>query len=146
MTNATEKTFKHGEKKATAIRIIEENLDKDFFEVANLISIALDLNKYAGRAYYKYMIKHGLISKYQPTDTPWKTAKAAKAAKAPKQKKTVSIQDVMDKAGKEFAKKKAREATPVTQDAPGEVVTFEKPATAMIREFVRKQKAAARQA
>ena len=135
------KEFKHGEKKQVAIRIIEENLDKDFIDVANLISIELDLNKYAARAYYKYMVKHGLISKYQPTDTPWKTSKAAKA-KAPKQPKTIKIQDVMDKVGKEFAKKKAREATPVSEDAPGQTMTIEKPATAMIREFVRKQKAA----
>ena len=138
MTNATEKSFKHGEKKQTAIRIIEENLDKDFFEVANLISIALDLNKYAGRAYYKYMIKHGLISKYQPTDTPWKSAKAAKAPK------TVKLSTVVKKASAEFVKKQKTKAevTPVVADAPAETVVIEKPATAMIRDFIRKQKAA----
>ena len=131
----TAKTFARGEKKATAIRIIEENLDKDFFEVANLISIALDLNKYAGRAYYKYMIKHGLISKYQPTDTPWKSAKAAtKEAKAPK----------ATKPKKEPVKKekKAKEPTPVAADAPATEVKIEKPATSMIRDFIKKQKAA----
>ncbi len=136
--------FPRGSKKATAIKIIEENLDKDFFEVAHMISVALDLNKYAGRAYYKYMIKHGLISKFQPTDTPWKSAKAEKAAKEPK---TVKIQDVMKKVGKEYAKKKkSKESTPVAADAPATEVVIEKPATAMIREFVRKQKLAARQA
>ena len=130
----TAKTFARGDKKKLAIKIIEENLDKDFFEVANLISVALDLNKYAGRAYYKYMIKHGLISKYQPTDTPWKSAKAAaKEAKAPK----------ATKPKKEPVKKekKAKEPTPVAADAPGTEVTLdEKPATKMIRDFIKKQK------
>ena len=130
----TAKTFARGDKKKLAIKIIEENLDKDFFEVANLISVALDLNKYAGRAYYKYMIKHGLISKYQPTDTPWKSAKAAaKEAKAPK----------ATKPKKEPVKKekKAKEPTPVAADAPGAEVTLdEKPATKMIRDFIKKQK------
>ena len=132
MTNTTNKNFPRGSKKATAIQIIEDNLDKDFFEVAHLISVALDLNKYAGRAYYKYMIKHGLISKFQPTDTPWKSAKAAKKeAKAPKAKA-------------EPAKKvkPSKESTPVTADAPGtEVVLEEKPATKMIRDFIKKQRA-----
>lgn len=128
------KEFKHGEKKQVAIRIIEENLDKDFFEVANLISIELDLNKYAARAYYKYMVKHGLISKYQPTDTPWKTAKAAKAPKA----KAVAVAHAAAKST--FTKKVKPTARPAS--APGQTMTIEKPATAMIREFVRKQKAA----
>jgi len=88
----TAQTFARGDKKKLAIQIIQDNLDKDFFEVANMISVALDLNKYAGRAYYKYMIKHGLISKYQPTDTPWKTAKAAK------EPKTVKLSTVVKKA------------------------------------------------
>lgn len=133
MTNATDKAFKHGEKKQTAIRIIEENLDKDFFEVANLISIALDLNKYAGRAYYKYMIKHGLISKYQPTDTPWKSAKAAKKeAKAPKPK--------APKATKEFVKKD-KPVKEVEVEATAPSAEPEKPATTMIRDFIKKQKA-----
>ena len=141
MTNTT---FARGDKKKLAIKIIEENLDKDFFETANLISIALDLNTYAGRAYYKYMIKHGLISKYQSTDTPWKSAKAVKAAKEPK---TVKIQDVMKKVGKEYAKKKkSKEPTPVAADAPATEVTIEKPATSMIRDFIKKQKAAAKAA
>lgn len=128
------KEFKHGEKKQVAIRIIEENLDKDFFEVANLISIALDLNKYAGRAYYKYMIKHGLISKYQPTDTPWKSAKTAKKeAKAPKPK--------APKATKEFSKKDKPVKDAMNAAADEQVMTVEKPATAMIRDFIKKQKA-----
>lgn len=128
------KEFKHGEKKQVAIRIIEENLDKDFFEVANLISIELDLNKYAARAYYKYMVKHGLISKYQPTDTPWK---ASKAAKAPKAKAAAAAHAA---AKSTFTKKVKPTAVPAS--APGQTMTIEKPATAMIREFVRKQKAA----
>lgn len=126
----TAQTFARGDKKKLAIKIIEDNLDKDFFEVANMISVALDLNKYAGRAYYKYMIKHGLISKYQPTDTPWKSAKAAKAPKA--------------KASKEPVKKvkPSKEPTPVATDAPGTEVTLdEKPATKMIRDFIKKQRA-----
>jgi hypothetical protein len=131
----TAKTFARGDKKATAIKIIEENLDKDFFEVANMISVALDLNKYAGRAYYKYMIKHGLISKYQPDETPWKSAKAVK-----KEPKTIKIQDVMDKVGKEYAKKKAAKTETVTTVET--VSTDEKPATSMIRDFIKKQKAA----
>jgi hypothetical protein len=135
MTN----TFPRGSKKATAIKIIEENLDKDFFEVAHMISVALDLNKYAGRAYYKYMIKHGLISKFQPDDTPWKSAKAAKAAKEPK---TVKMSTVVKKANKAFTEKKAKASTPVAADAPAAEVVIEKPATAMIREFIKKQKAA----
>lgn len=127
MTNSAPKTFARGDKKATAIRIIEENLDKDFFEVANMISVALDLNKYAGRAYYKYMIKHGLISKFQPTDTPWKTAKASKKEKAPKADKPA---------------KKVKAPTPVAADAPATEVTLdEKPATKMLRDFIKKQKA-----
>lgn len=121
------KTFPRGSKKATAIKIIEDNLDKDFFEVAHLISVALDLNKYAGRAYYKYMIKHGLISKFQPTDTPWKSAKAGRKAEAAAHAAAKTV-------------KKAK-STPVSVD-----VVIEKPATAMIREFVRKQKMAARKA
>ena len=129
------KTFPRGSKKATAIKIIEDNLDKDFFEVAHLISVALDLNKYAGRAYYKYMIKHGLISKFQPSDTPWKSAKASKATKEPK---------TVKKAKADFVKK--QRPTPVSADAPATEVVIEKPATAMIREFVRKQKMAARKA
>jgi hypothetical protein len=135
MTN----TFPRGSKKATAIKIIEENLDKDFFEVAHMISVALDLNKYAGRAYYKYMIKHGLISKFQPDDTPWKSAKAAKVAKEPK---TVKLSTVVKKANKAFTEKKAKASTPVAADAPAAEVVIEKPATAMIREFIKKQKAA----
>lgn len=135
MTN----TFPRGSKKATAIKIIEENLDKDFFEVAHMISVALDLNKYAGRAYYKYMIKHGLISKFQPDDTPWKSAKAAKAVKEPK---TVKMSTVVKKANKAFTEKKAKASTPVAADAPAAEVVIEKPATAMIREFIKKQKAA----
>lgn len=76
-----------GWKKAKAIEIIESNLDKDFFEVSDMIGQALDLNKYASRAYYKYMVKHGLISRFASTDTPWKSAKSAqKATKAPKAK------------------------------------------------------------
>jgi len=145
MTN----TFPRGSKKATAIKIIEENLDKDFFEVAHMISVALDLNKYAGRAYYKYMIKHGLISKFQPDDTPWKSAKPAKpakAAKAAKEPKTVKLSTVIKKVNKAFTEKKAKASTPVAADAPATEVVIEKPATAMIREFVRKQKLAARQA
>lgn len=132
----TAKTFARGDKKKLAIKIIEENLDKDFFETANLISIALDLNKYAGRAYYKYMIKHGLISKYQPTDTPWKTAKAEKAV-GPKREKAA-------KAKKEPVKKvkPSKEPTPVAADAPATEVKIEKPATSMIRDFIKKQKAA----
>lgn len=137
------KTFPRGSKKATAIKIIEDNLDKDFFEVAHMISVALDLNKYAGRAYYKYMIKHGLISKFQPSDTPWKSAKAAKATKEPK---TVKMSTVVKKANKAFTEKKAKASTPVAADAPAAEVVIEKPATAMIREFVRKQKMAARKA
>lgn len=129
------KTFPRGSKKATAIKIIEDNLDKDFFEVAHMISVALDLNKYAGRAYYKYMIKHGLISKFQPSDTPWKSAKASKATKEPK---------TVKKAKADFVKK--QRLTPVSADAPAADVVIEKPATAMIREFVRKQKMAARKA
>lgn len=129
----TAKTFARGDKKKLAIKIIEENLDKDFFEVANLISVALDLNKYAGRAYYKYMIKHGLISKYQPTDTPWKSAKEAKkVAKAPAKAKKEPVKK----------EKKAKEPTPVAADAPGTEVKIEKPATSMIRDFIKKQKAA----
>jgi hypothetical protein len=135
MTN----TFPRGSKKATAIKIIEENLDKDFFEVAHMISVALDLNKYAGRAYYKYMIKHGLISKFQPDDTPWKSAKAAKAVK---ESKTVKLSTVVKKANKAFTEKKAKASTPVAADAPAAEVVIEKPATAMIREFIKKQKAA----
>jgi hypothetical protein len=134
--NMTAKTFARGDKKATAIKIIEENLDKDFFEVANMISVALDLNKYAGRAYYKYMIKHGLISKYQPDETPWKSAKA----KTSKQPKTVNIQNLMKKAGMEYAKKKAAKTETVTTVET--VSTDEKPATPMIRDFIKKQKAA----
>ena len=131
MTNTT-KNFPRGSKKATAIQIIEDNLDKDFFEVAHMISVALDLNKYAGRAYYKYMIKHGLISKFQPTDTPWKSAKTAKKeAKAPKAK-AEPVKKV----------KPSKESTPVTADAPGtEVALEEKPATKMIRDFIKKQRA-----
>jgi hypothetical protein len=142
MTN----TFPRGSKKATAIKIIEENLDKDFFEVAHMISVALDLNKYAGRAYYKYMIKHSLISKFQPDDTPWKSAKPAKAVKAAKEPKTVKLSTVVKKANKAFTEKKAKASTPVAADAPAAVVVIEKPATAMIREFIKKQKLAARQA
>lgn len=137
----TAKTFARGDKKKLAIKIIEENLDKDFFETANLISIALDLNKYAGRAYYKYMIKHGLISKYQPTDTPWKTAKAEKAL-GPKREKAAKAK--AEKAKKEPVKKvkPSKEPTPVATDAPGTEVKIEKPATSMIRDFIKKQKAA----
>lgn len=132
----TAQTFARGDKKKLAIQIIQDNLDKDFFEVANMISIALDLNKYAGRAYYKYMIKHGLISKYQPTDTPWKTAKAAKESK------TVKLSTVVKKASKAYSEKKAKASTPVAADAPATEVTIEKPATSMIRDFIKKQKAA----
>lgn len=128
------KTFPRGSKKATAIKIIEDNLDKDFFEVAHLISVALDLNKYAGRAYYKYMIKHGLISKFQPSDTPWKSAKASKATKTVK------------KAKADFVKKDKPVKDAMNKAADEQVMTTEKPATAMIREFVRKQKMAARKA
>lgn len=128
------KTFPRGSKKATAIKIIEDNLDKDFFEVAHLISVALDLNKYAGRAYYKYMIKHGLISKFQPSDTPWKSAKASKATKTVK------------KAKADFVKKDKPVKDAMNEAAAEQVMTTEKPATAMIREFVRKQKMAARKA
>lgn len=154
MTNAadTTKTFKHGDKKRIAIQIIEANADKDFFEVANMISIALDINKYSARSYYKYMVKNGWVSNVPADATPWKTSKEAtkaakaKPAKAPKEPKTVKIQDVMDKVGKEFAKKKkAREAeaSPAAeQESVSETMTMEKPATAMIREFIKKQKAA----
>lgn len=89
--------LKRGWKKAKAIEIIESNLDKDFFEVSDMIGVALDLNKYASRAYYKYMIKHGLISRFAPTDTPWKSAKSAqKSTKAskPKAEKAVTIKTV----------------------------------------------------
>lgn len=149
MTNAadTTKTFKHGDKKRIAIQIIEANADKDFFEVANMISIALDINKYSARSYYKYMVKNGWVSNVPADATPWKTSKeATKAAKAkPKAPKTVKIQDVMDKVGKEFAKKKAREAEAAPaaeQESVSETMTMEKPATAMIRDFIKKQKAA----
>ena len=151
MTNATDttKTFKHGDKKRIAIQIIEANADKDFFDVANLISIALDINKYSARSYYKYMVKNGWVSNVPADATPWKTSKeSTKAAKAkpPKAPKTVNIQDVMDKVGKEFAKKKkAREAEAAPaaeQESVSETMTMEKPATAMIRDFIKKQKAA----
>lgn len=87
--------LKRGWKKSKAIEIIEANLDKDFFAVSDMIGEALDLNKYASRAYYKYMVKHGLISRFAPTDTPWKMAKsAAKTAKPAKAEKTVSVKTV----------------------------------------------------
>lgn len=133
MTDNT-KTFKHGEKKQTAIRIIEENPTGDFFEVANLISIALDINKYSARSYYKYMVKNGWVSNVPADATPWKTSKAAKAPKAK------AVAAVHAAAKSTFAKKVKPTAVPAS--APGEVITMEKPATSMIREFVRKQKAA----
>jgi hypothetical protein len=146
MTDTT-KTFAHGDKKRIAIQIIEANHDKDFFEVANMISIALDINKYSARSYYKYMVKNGWVSNVPADATPWKTSKeAAKAAKAPK---TVKLSTVVKKASKEFVKKvKAAEVQSEPEapvESPVQNVT-EKPATAMIREFVRKQKLAARQA
>ena len=142
MTDNT-KAFARGEKKQLAIKIIEDNLDKDFFEVANLISIALDLNTYAGRAYYKYMVKHGLISKYKADETPWKVAKAATKEKAPKEPKPAKV-----KADKPAKKVKASTPAPEAGQASTEVTvsTDEKPATKMLREFIKKQKAAAKAA
>lgn len=141
MTNATDttKTFKHGDKKRIAIQIIEANADKDFFEVANLISIALDINKYSARSYYKYMVKNGWVSNVPADATPWKTSKAstkaakAKPAKEPKAPKA------------DFVKKEKKVVEAETESAPvSETMTMEKPATAMIRDFIRKQKAAAK--
>lgn len=140
------KIFKHGEKKQTAIQIIEENHDKDFYEVCNMISIALDINKYSARSYYKYMVKNGWVSKVPAESTPWKDSKAKKTAdiaealvKATSKAKAKSKTSELA-AAKEPSKKKA------TSTKKTAAVTEEKPATAMIREFVRKQKAAARQA
>lgn len=150
MTNASDtKTYAHGDKKRIAIQIIEENADKDFFEVANLISIAIDVNKYSARSYYKYMIKNGWVKNVPADATPWKTSKenrkAAKAAKAPM---TVKISTVVKKASAEFVKKqKPVKAVEAPTEAPVEAaepekMTMEKPATAMIRDFIKKQKAA----
>ena len=129
MTN----TFERGGKKQLAIKIINENLDKDFFVVADMIAVALDLNKYAGRAYYKYMIKHGLISKFETTDTPWKMGKATKEPKAPK---TVKLSTIVKKVNSEFTKKS------LVKNKVVSTTPDEKPATAAIRDFVQKQKAA----
>lgn len=141
MTNSadTTKTFKHGDKKRIAIEIIEANHDKDFFEVANLISIALDINKYSARSYYKYMVKNGWVSNVPADATPWKTSKEAtkaakaKPAKAPKEPKAPKA---------EFVKKEKKVAAPAPTETVSETMTMEKPATAMIREFIKKQKAA----
>jgi hypothetical protein len=83
------------------------------------------------------MIKHGLISKFQPSDTPWKSAKASKATKEPK---------TVKKAKADFVKKDKPVKDAMNEAADEQVMTTEKPATAMIREFVRKQKMAARKA
>ena len=139
MTNAADtKTYAHGDKKRIAIQIIEENVDKDFFEVANLISIAIDVNKYSARSYYKYMIKNGWVKNVPADATPWKTSKEnRKAAKASTAKPKAP------KAVKEFAKKdKPVKAVEAPTEAPSETMTMEKPATAMIRDFIKKQKAA----
>ena len=136
MTNAADtKTYAHGDKKRIAIQIIEENVDKDFFEVANLISIAIDVNKYSARSYYKYMIKNGWVKNVPADATPWKTSKEnRKAAKASTAKPKAP------KAVKEFVKKEKSVEAPT--EAPSETMTMEKPATAMIRDFIKKQKAA----
>jgi hypothetical protein len=138
MTNAADtKTYAHGDKKRIAIQIIEENVDKDFFEVANLISIAIDVNKYSARSYYKYMIKNGWVKNVPADATPWKTSKEnRKAAKASTAKPKAP------KAVKEFAKKDVPVKTAMNEAADEQVMTMEKPATAMIRDFIKKQKAA----
>lgn len=131
----TAKTFARGDKKRISIEIMEQNADKDFYTVSDMLGEALELNKYAARAYYKYNVKEGLVKCFAPTDTPWKNAKAAlkevkAAAKAPKTKR---------------APKAKKEPTPAPEAGKAAVevtVSDEKPATKMLRDFIKKQKAA----
>ncbi len=135
----TAKTFARGDKKRISIEIMEQNADKDFFTFSDMIGEALDLNKYAARAYFKYNVKEGLVKCFAPTDTPWKTAKSAlKEAKASARK---------PKADKAPAKKAKKEPTPAPEAGKASIevtvsTSDEKPATKMIRDFVKKQKAA----
>jgi len=77
-------TVKAPTKRSVAIAIMNANVQEPVPFVAGLIADAIGVTQAKGRAYYLYIVKHGLSN--VPSETFAKTVKTAKSFKAPKPK------------------------------------------------------------
>jgi len=89
MMKGNEMTVKAPTKRSVAIAIMNANVQEPVPFVAGLIADAIGVTQAKGRAYYLYIVKHGLSN--VPSETFAKTVKTAKSFKAPKPKAVKAV-------------------------------------------------------